>query len=129
VPLPVPIEEVRVDAPAGGSPLTSNGKWTRRDVARLGAPHDARALAVGTMDAEMFPTEVRGTSNALLLVAYVLGSVVGLVLAGQLSDSIGGLGNAIALCGIAPIIAAVFLLPRLPESSGHELDDVSPSEV
>jgi MFS family permease len=87
------------------------------------------ALAVGTMDAEMFPTEVRGTSNALLLVAYVLGSVVGLVLAGQLADSIGGLGNAIALCGIAPIIAAIFLLPRLPESSGHALDDVSPSEV
>ena len=37
------------------------------------------ALAVGTMDAELFPTEVRGTSNALLLVTYVLGSVVGLV--------------------------------------------------
>jgi MFS family permease len=87
------------------------------------------ALAVGTMDAEMFPTEVRGTSNALLLVAYVLGSIVGLVLAGSLSDTIGGLGKAIALCGIAPIIAAIFLLPRLPESGGHALDDVSPSEV
>jgi len=87
------------------------------------------ALAVGTMDAEMFPTEVRGTSNALLLVAYVLGSIVGLVLAGSLSDTIGGLGNAIALCGIAPIIAAIFLLPRLPESGGHALDDVSPSQV
>jgi predicted MFS family arabinose efflux permease len=87
------------------------------------------ALAVGTMDAEMFPTEVRGTSNALLLVAYVLGSIVGLVLAGSLSDTIGGLGKAIALCGIAPIIAAIFLLPRLPESGGHALDEVSPSEV
>jgi hypothetical protein len=55
--------------------------------------------------------------------------VVGLVLAGQLSDPLGGLGYAIALCGIAPIIAAIFLVPRLPESGGQKLDDVSPSEV
>jgi predicted MFS family arabinose efflux permease len=87
------------------------------------------ALAVGTMDAELFPTEVRGTSNALLLVTYVAGSVVGLVVAGQLSDPLGGIGYAIALCGIGPIIAAIFLVPRLPESGGQELDDVSPSEV
>jgi MFS family permease len=87
------------------------------------------ALAVGTLDAELFPTEVRGTSNALLLVAGVLGSALGLVLAGRLSDEVGGLGNAIALCGIAPLIAAVFLVPRLPEAAGRKLDDVSPSEV
>jgi predicted MFS family arabinose efflux permease len=87
------------------------------------------ALSIGTMDAELFPTEVRGTSNAGLLVASVLGSVVGLVVAGQLSDAIGGLGKIIALCGIAPILAAVFLVPRLPETGGHALDDVSPSEV
>lgn len=86
-------------------------------------------LAVGTMDAEMFPTEVRGTSNALLLLCYVLGSSAGLLAAGALSDTLGGLGNAIALLGLAPIIAAVFFLPRLPESSGRELDEVSPSEV
>ncbi len=87
------------------------------------------ALAVGTMDAELFPTEVRGTSNALLLVTYVAGSVVGLVVVGQLSDPLGGLGYAIALCGIGPIVAAIFLVPRLPESGGQALDDVSPSEV
>jgi MFS transporter, AAHS family, 4-hydroxybenzoate transporter len=87
------------------------------------------ALAVGTMDAELFPTEVRGTSNALLLVTYVAGSVVGLVVAGLLSDPLGGIGYAIALCGIGPIVAAIFLVPRLPESGGQELDDVSPSEV
>jgi MFS family permease len=81
------------------------------------------------MEAELFPTEVRGSSNALLLVCYVAGSAVGLLAAGQLSDPMGGLGYAIALCGIAPLLAAVFLLPRLPESQGRELDDVSPSEV
>ena len=87
------------------------------------------ALSVGTMDAELFPTEVRGTANAFLLVTGVAGSVTGLLLAGLLSDQLHDLGLGIALCGIAPIIAAVFLIPRLPESSGRTLDEVSPSEV
>jgi predicted MFS family arabinose efflux permease len=101
--------------------------WTFMTIAIVAAA--PAALSLGTMDAELFPTEVRGTSNSGLLIASVLGSVVGLVVAGQLSDSLGGLGNIIALCGIAPIVAAIFLVPRLPESSGHALDDVSPSEV
>lgn len=86
-------------------------------------------LSVGTMDAELFPTEVRGTANALLLVCYVAGSAVGLLVAGALSDAVGDLGIAIALLGTAPLVAALVLLPRLPESSGRALDDVSPSEV
>lgn len=86
-------------------------------------------LAIGTMDAELFPTEVRGTSNALLLMCYVAGSAVGLLAAGALSRPLGGLGYAIALCGAAPLLASVLLVPRLPESRGRALDDVSPSEV
>lgn len=86
-------------------------------------------LSVGTMDAELFPTEVRGTANSLLLIMSVLGSATGLLLAGYLSDRFDDLGLAIAVCGIAPVVAALFLLPRLPESSGRALDDVSPSEL
>jgi MFS family permease len=89
----------------------------------------AGGIALGTLDAELFPTEVRGTSNAFLLVASVLGSSLGLLVAGRLSDPLGGLGYSLALCGIAPLLAAVFLVPRLPESLGRNLDDVSPSEV
>lgn len=83
-------------------------------------------LAIATLDAELFPTEVRGTSNALLLVIAVAGSATGLLLAGGLSDPVGGLGPAIALCGIGALVAAVVLVPRLPESLGRRLDDVSP---
>ncbi len=101
--------------------------WTFMTIAIVAAA--PAALSIGTMDAELFPTEVRGTSNSGLLIASVLGSVVGLVVAGQLSDAIGGLGKIIALCGIAPILAAIFLVPRLPETGGHALDDVSPSQV
>ncbi len=86
-------------------------------------------LALGTLDAELFPTEVRGTSSGFLLVSGVVGSAVGLVLATQLKSFAGGLGPAIALCGIASLIAAIFVVPRLPETADRRLDDVSPSEV
>jgi MFS family permease len=86
-------------------------------------------LALGTLDAELFPTEVRGTSSGFLLVSGVVGSAVGLVLATQLKDVVGGLGPAIALCGIATLVAAILVVPRLPESADRQLDDVSPSEM
>jgi putative MFS transporter len=85
-------------------------------------------IALGTLNGELFPTELRGTSNALLLIISVVGSGAGLLLAGHLSDPLGGIGRSIALCGIAGIIAAVFFVPRLPETNTQTLDDVSPSE-
>jgi MFS family permease len=86
-------------------------------------------LALGTLDAELFPTEARGTSNGFILVSAVAGSAVGLVLATQLKNLVGGLGPAIALCGIASLIAAIFVVPHLPETAERRLDDVSPSEL
>jgi MFS family permease len=86
------------------------------------------APALGAFNGELFPTEIRGTANALLLVAGVTGSAVGLVVAGILSDGM-GLGPAIALMGIPSLVAAAFLIPRLPESAARSLDEVSPSEV
>ncbi|MFZ4516342.1 MAG: MFS transporter [Acidimicrobiia bacterium] len=85
-------------------------------------------VAIGTLDTELFATEMRSTANALVVVISVLGSALGLVLAGSLADPLGGLGNAIAILTIAPIAAALLLLPRLPESAYAALDEVSPSE-
>ena len=50
-------------------------------------------------------------------------------LATNLDDVVGGLGPAIAICGVAPLLAAAFVMPWLPEPADRELDDVSPSEV
>jgi MFS family permease len=87
----------------------------------------AGGIALGTLDAELFPTEVRSTSNAMLSIVAVLGSILGFVIAGSLSDPLDGLGRAIAVTGIASFVAAVFVVPRLPESAARNLDDVSPS--
>lgn len=89
----------------------------------------AGGLALGALDTELFPTEVRGTSNGFLLVCGVTGSAVGLVAATNLKGVVGGLGPAIALCGVAPLVAAFLVVPRLPETVRRRLDDISPSEV
>jgi len=104
--------------------------WVASTVAIVAAA--CAGLAIGTYNGELFATEVRGTSNALLLVCGVSGAVTGLLLATNLEslvDSIGSLGAAIAVCGIAPLVAAILVLPWLPETKDTNLDDVSPSEV
>ena len=84
--------------------------------------------ALGAFNGEMFPTEIRGTANAMLLVAGVTGSVVGLLVTGSLSGR-WGLGQALAFTGIPSLFAAALLIPRLPETAFRSLDEVSPSEV
>lgn len=100
--------------------------WLAPPVAIIGAA--CAGLALGSVNTELFPTEVRGTSNGFLLVCGVAGAAVGLLVATNLAHTLGGLGPAIALCAIAPL-AAVLLLPRLPETRARPLDDVSPSEL
>jgi MFS family permease len=101
--------------------------WVTATIAIIAA--SSAAIVLAAFDTELFPTEVRGTSNALLLVCAVTGSAAGLLIATNLDDVIGGLGPAIAVCGIAPLLAVAFVMPWLPEPADRNLDDVSPSEV
>ena len=78
---------------------------------------------------ELFPTEVRGTAGGWLLAVAVAGSVTGLLLAGSLADSLGSVGKAIALTSLGPLIVSIFLVRRLPEAMGMDLDELSPPEV
>ena len=51
--------------------------WVAPTIAIVAAA--CAGLALGTLDAELFPTETRGTSNGFLLVAGVAGSATGLL--------------------------------------------------
>lgn len=88
----------------------------------------AASIALASFGIELFPTEIRGTANALLLVAAVAGSAVGLVAAGFLAAPMGSLGAALAVLGL-PGLAAVVLIPKLPEAAGLTLEQISPSEI
>jgi YNFM family putative membrane transporter len=82
-----------------------------------------------TFNTELFPTEVRGTAGAGLLALGVAGSAVGILLSGFLSDPLGSLGLAVAITAAGPVIVAAFLIRRLPEARGIQLDQLSPPEV
>lgn len=86
-------------------------------------------IAIGVLNTELFPTETRGTSNGMVALIGVTGSAVGLVLAGTLSEPLGGLGRSIALTTIGTLIAAVVVVPFLPESVHKDLDEISPSKA
>lgn len=101
--------------------------WFMSAISILAA--SASGIALGTLDAELFPTETRGTSNALLTVIAVVGSAAGFGIAGGLSDPLGSLGRSIALTGIAALIAAVAVVPMLPESAAQSLDEISPTHM
>jgi MFS family permease len=89
----------------------------------------AGGIALGTLGIELFPTETRSTSNGLLGVIGVFGSALGFVVTGVLAhDHSGELGRAIAVCGIGSLVAAIFLVPLLPESHKQKLDDLSPTD-
>jgi MFS family permease len=90
----------------------------------------AGGIALGTLGIELFPTETRSTSNGLLGVVGVVGSVLGFVVTGVLAGHHSGeIGRAIALCGIGSLAAAIFLVPLLPESHAQRLDDLSPTDA
>ncbi len=86
-------------------------------------------LAIGTQNVELFPTEARGTSIGLVNIISVLGSIVGLLAAGIISDHLGGLGHSLAICTIPTLLAALFIVPFLPETRGRDLDEISPSQA
>jgi MFS family permease len=83
--------------------------------------------AWGAVNTELFPTEIRGTSSGGLLVAGVAGGVTGLAMTGVLATSM-SIGAAIAVTNVGPLIVVFFLLRFLPESGGHDLDEISPNE-
>jgi len=69
---------------------------------------------------ELFPTEIRASVAGWGIVAGVLGAVLGLVTFGALADSAHSFEVA-ALVTFLPIIPALFLLLRLPETKGAML--------
>jgi MFS family permease len=78
---------------------------------------------------ELFPTSLRGGSGGLLAVAGVLGAATGVLAAGFLSDGLGGLGRAISILAIGPIIVAVLVLTKFPETAHRELEEINPEDA
>jgi MFS family permease len=83
--------------------------------------------ALGVYGPELFPTGVRAKANGVLVVAGVLGSSSGLLLAGWLSDR-WSLGPALAVLALGPAVLAALVVTRYPETARLELEDLNPED-
>ncbi len=97
-------------------------------VATIGSVFGGLAVpALAVYGPELFPTALRTKANVVITILGVIGSVVGLVIAGRLSDR-WDLGPSIAVLAIAPILATIFLIPRYPETAHKELEELNPED-
>ena len=84
--------------------------------------------ALAVYGPELFPTGQRGAANGGLQVVSVAGSSTGLLLAGWMADRLGGLGPAMAVLAVGPLVLAVLVLTLFPETAGRELEDLNPED-
>jgi MFS family permease len=86
--------------------------------------------ALAVYGPELFGTHDRGRANGLVVTIGVMGSAVGLVTAGFVSDRLGGeLGPALALLAVGPLVVAMLIRLRYPETAGLELEEINPEDA
>ncbi|HEX4904368.1 MAG TPA: MFS transporter [Acidimicrobiales bacterium] len=108
--------------------LTSGpAMWTLSLVGSLFAGLTVPALRV--YGPELFPTSLRAGSGGLITFAGVAGAASGVLAAGALSDALGGLGQAMSILAIGPLLVAVLVLTRFPETAHRELEELNPEDA
>jgi putative MFS transporter len=88
----------------------------------------AARSATATYSAELFPTEIRATSYSLTV--QLFGQIASLLtpfIIGSMSKSLGGLGNAVAIVSIGPVLGALLVWRYAPETRGVRLEELSPA--
>jgi MFS family permease len=84
------------------------------------------APAGGALANELFPTAVRASVAGWNVAAGVLGAVAGLLVFGAVADASGGVDHAgtAALVTFLPVLPVAALLLLLPETAGHEPEEL-----
>jgi MFS family permease len=105
------------------------GGWPMWVLSVAGAICGAMVVpALGVYGPELFPTSLRGRANGAISILGVTGSVIGLAVAGALSDRWDGLGPALAVLAIGPLLMAALVLLRYPETVHLELEELNPED-
>jgi len=85
--------------------------------------------ALAVYGPELFPTHLRGSANGIINLASVVGSAVGLLLAGRLADQMSSLGPAMAVLALGPLVVIGLVLLRYPETASVELEHLNPDDA
>lgn len=126
-----PIAAIGLVAAAVGTVLSfilaGPAMWTAKLLGNIIGAIAVPAMAV--YGPELFGTHNRSQANALIVMIGVLGSAVGLVAVGALSDVWGNLAAPIALTGLGPLAVAVLIVLRFPETAGLDLEQLNPEDA
>jgi putative MFS transporter len=85
----------------------------------------AAGMILGAYSAELFPTSYRSTAGSALAVAGTTGGALGLFLEGVLFNFTGSHARAICYLTVFWMVAPAIMW-FLPETSGRELEEISP---
>jgi MFS family permease len=108
--------------------MLSSG-WSMWTFSLVGSVIGAAAIpALGVYGPELFPTSLRGRANGVITVLGMVGTMVGLVVAGVLSDRWDGLGPVLALLSLGPLVVGLLVLLAYPETAKHELEELNPED-
>jgi len=88
----------------------------------------ATVPALGVYGPELFPTSLRGRANGVIAILGVVGSVIGLLTAGYLSDRWDALGPALLVLSIGPLLMGALVLVAYPETAHRELEELNPED-
>jgi putative MFS transporter len=86
---------------------------------------NAALVAFRALTSELFPTHLRGTVGGWLAVGGAVGWLAAMLAISALAGPLGGLAPAVALLVATSLPTASFLLLRLPETAGLDLDSAS----
>jgi MFS family permease len=89
----------------------------------------AAVPALGVYGAELFPTALRGRANGLITLAGVVGSSIGLILAGRFETHFGSFGPGMAILAVGPLIVAALVVTLYPETAHVELEVLNPEDA
>jgi MFS family permease len=88
----------------------------------------AMVPALAVYGPELFPTSLRGRANGIVSMTAMGGSVIGLVAAGRLEESLGSFGRTMSLLAVAPVLMALLVLLFFPETARRELEEINPED-
>jgi MFS family permease len=104
--------------------------WTMWLASAIGAIVGAASVpALGVYSAELFPTSLRGKANAAITVLALIGSGIGLVAAGAMSDRWGEFAPGMALLALGPMMVCALVLKLYPETAHRELEELNPEDA
>jgi MFS family permease len=104
--------------------------WPMWSLSALGSVVAAATVpALGVYGPELFPTRQRGRANGLITLVSVVGSSVGLLLAGYLARELGSFGAAMAVLAVGPLLLALLVVTKFPETAHRELEELNPSDA